>query len=182
MGTQKTMGTLLKSSEYFGLLRKKSYYYVSGIVGMAYNPFPNEDIRDCYFDYDYAVLLRFWWSRILTIRIIASPQVKLGFILAENATAPSISKRDKRVEIGLRFSDELPRTGLMVVWELKKPSWCPSSNADSILRTTQNLQSEINADCNLCDLNIIYNLMITGSRSNRDNRVKLPGWGREDWV
>ena len=59
-GHKRTMGTLLKSSEYFGLLRKKSYYHVSGIVRMAYNPFHNEDIRDCYFDYDYAVLLRFW--------------------------------------------------------------------------------------------------------------------------
>ena len=57
-------------------------------------------------------------SRISTIRIIASPQVKLGLVLAENATAPSISKPNKRVETGLRFSDELPRTGLMVVWEL----------------------------------------------------------------
>ena len=30
---------------------------VSEIVGMAYNPFKNEDIRDCFFDYEQAVLL-----------------------------------------------------------------------------------------------------------------------------
>ena len=45
--------------------------------------------------------------------------------------------------------------GLMVVWELIKPSWCPIPNADSILRATQDVQRELNSDCNLRDLNII---------------------------
>ena len=45
--TKESMGTLLKSNEYCGPIRRKSYNYVSGSVGMAYNPFINEDIRDC---------------------------------------------------------------------------------------------------------------------------------------
>ena len=77
------MAILLKSSEYCGPIRKNSYDYVSGIVGMAYNPFINEDIRDCYFDYKQAVLLRFLPSRISAIRSIASQQVKLGLVLEE---------------------------------------------------------------------------------------------------
>ena len=32
---KESVGTLLKSSEYSGHTRKKSYHYVSGIVGMA---------------------------------------------------------------------------------------------------------------------------------------------------
>ena len=70
----------------------------------------------------------------------------------------------------------------MVVWELMRPSWCPSPNADLILRATQDVQRELNADCNLRDLNIIYNVMITASRSNGEDKVELPGWGPEDWV
>ena len=66
--TKESMGALPKCSEYCGPIRKKSYSYVSGIIGMAYNPFINEDIRDCFFDYEQAVLLRFWMSRIATIR------------------------------------------------------------------------------------------------------------------
>ena len=66
--TKESMGALPKCSEYCGPIRKKSYSYVSGIIGMAYNPFINEDIRDCFFDYEQAVLLRFWTSRIATIR------------------------------------------------------------------------------------------------------------------
>ena len=70
----------------------------------------------------------------------------------------------------------------MVVWELMKPSWCPSPNADSILRATQEMQRELNTDCSLRDLNIIYNLMKTASRSNREKNEELPGWGPEDSV
>ena len=128
---------------------------MSGIVGLAYNPFINEDILDCYFDYKQAVLLTFWSSRISTIRSIVSQKVKLGLVLDEKVTAPSISKNDNRVEFELGFSDELMRTSLIVAWELMKRSWCPSPNADSILLATQDGQKELNADCNLRDLNVI---------------------------
>ena len=179
---KESMETLLKPSEYCEPIRKKSYHYVSGIVGMAYNTFINEFIRDCYFDFEQAVLLRFWSLGISTIRSIASQQIKLGIVLEENVTALSIPKSDNRMEFGLGFSDELLRTSLMVVWKLIKSSSCPSLNADSILPATQDIQRELNADCNLRDLNINYNLMTTASRSNQENKVELPGWGSEDWV
>ena len=53
--TKGSMAILLKSSEYCGPFRKNSYDCVSGIVGMAYNPFINEDILDCYFEYEQAL-------------------------------------------------------------------------------------------------------------------------------
>ena len=55
-------------------------------------------------------------------------------------TAPSVPKSDNRVEFGLGFSGELLRTSLMVVWEMMKPSWFPSPNADSE-RTKEELES-----------------------------------------
>ena len=64
--TKESMGALSKSNEYCGPIRKKSYSYVSGVIGIAYNPFLSEDIRDYFFDYEQAVLLRFWTSRIAT--------------------------------------------------------------------------------------------------------------------
>ena len=140
--TKESMGALPKSSEYCGPIRKKSNSYVSGITGMAYNPLINEDIRDCFFDYEQAVLLRFWTSRIALIRSATNQQTKLGLVLEEKVTAPSVPKSDNRVEFGLGLSDELLRTSSMVVWELMKPSWCPSPNADSILRATQDVQRD----------------------------------------
>ena len=128
------------------------------------------------------MLLRFWTSRIATIRSAANPQTKLGLVLEEKVAAPSVPESDKRVEFGLGFSDELMRTTLMVVWELMRPSWCPSPNADSVLLATQDVQRELKADCNLRDLNIIYNVMTTTSKSNGEDKVELPGWAPEDWV
>ena len=84
---------------------------------MAYNSFIKEDIRTCYFDYKQAVLLRFWLSRISTIRIVASQQIKLGLVMEEKMTASSIPKSENRVESGLRFSDELLSTSVVIVWE-----------------------------------------------------------------
>ena len=128
------------------------------------------------------VLLRFWTSRVATIRSDANQQTKPGLILKEKVTAPSVPKSDNRVKFGLGFLDELLRTNLMVVWELIKPSSCPSRNADSIFCATQDVQKELNSDCNLRELNIIYNLMTTASKSNVEDKVELPGWGPEDWV
>ena len=180
--TKESMGALTKSSEYCGPIRKKSYSYISPSKMMAYNPFIKADKRDCFFDYEETVLLRFWTSRIATIRSAANQQTKLELVLEEKKTAPSVPKSDNRVEFGLGFSDELLRTSLMVVWELMKPSWCPSPTADSILCATQDVQREVNPVCNLRDLNIIYNLMTTSSKSNGEDKVELPGWGPEDWV
>ena len=109
--TKEPRGTLLRSSDYCAPIRKKSYHCVSEIVGILYNPFINEDIRDCYFDYEQAVSLR--CSLLSTVRNNATPQLRL--VLEENVTAPSITKSDNRVEFGFRFSDELLRTSLMGV-------------------------------------------------------------------
>ena len=149
---------------------------------MAYNPFFEEDICDCFFDYEQAVFLRFWTSRIATIRSAANQKTKLGLVLEEKVTEPSVPKTDNRVEFGLGFLDELLRTSVMVVWELMKPSWWPCPYADSILLATQDVQRELNSDCNLPDLNNIYNLMMTASKSNGEDKVDLPVWGPEDWV
>ena len=95
--TKESMGALPKPSEYCGPIRKKSYSYVSGVIGIAYNPLLSEDIRDCFFDYEQVVLLRFWTSRIATIKSATNPQTKLGLVLEEKVTAPSVPKSDKRV-------------------------------------------------------------------------------------
>ena len=53
------------------------------------------------------MLLRFWTSRIVTIKNANNPQIKLGLVLEEEVNAPSVPKPDKRVEFGLGFSVEL---------------------------------------------------------------------------
>ena len=79
--SKESMGALPRSSEYCGPIRKKSNCYVSGIIGMSYNPFINKYIRDYFFDYEQAVFLRLWTSRIAMIRSAANQQTKLGLVL-----------------------------------------------------------------------------------------------------
>ena len=78
--SKESMGALPKSSEYCGPIRMKSYSYVSGVIGIAYNPFLNEDIRDCFFDYEQAVLLKFWMSRIASLggKVYCTISAKIG--------------------------------------------------------------------------------------------------------
>ena len=93
--TKESIGALPNSSEDFGPIRKKSYNHGSGIIGIAYNPFLNEDIRDCFFDYEQAVLLRFWTARVATIRSAVNQQIRLGLVIEEKVAAPSVPKCDK---------------------------------------------------------------------------------------
>ena len=47
------------------------------------------------------MLLRFWTSRIATVRSSTNQQTKLGLVLEEKVTAPPLPKSDNRVEFGL---------------------------------------------------------------------------------
>ena len=67
---------------------------------MAYNPFIKEDIRTCYFDYKQAVLLRFWLSRISTIRNVASQQIKLGLVILINRSTWSPAIKMQQLPLG----------------------------------------------------------------------------------
>ena len=42
----------------------KSFQYVSGIPGMAYNTFANEEAREAFFDYEQVILINFWVERV----------------------------------------------------------------------------------------------------------------------
>ena len=57
--TKDLMGKQMKSNNYCEPITKKFYQFVSGNVGVLYNPFKNEDVRYCYFVFKHAVLPRF---------------------------------------------------------------------------------------------------------------------------
>ena len=66
---------------YETLLKLKLFQYVSGIPGMAYNPFVNEEAREAYFDYEQAVVLDFWVERVKEIGILMTEQPRLRIVL-----------------------------------------------------------------------------------------------------
>ena len=68
----------------------KSFQYASGIPGMAYNPFVNEEAREAYFDYEQVVVLDFWVERIMETGMLLVEQPKLGIVLEEQVVEPSV--------------------------------------------------------------------------------------------
>ena len=50
--------------DYGRLGKMKSFQYVSGIPGMAYNLFVDKEARETYFDYEQVMVLDFWVERV----------------------------------------------------------------------------------------------------------------------
>ena len=81
----------VKGQKHFATLgRLKSFQYVSGIPGMAYNPFVNEEAREAYFDYEQVIVLNFWVERIKETGMLMVEQHKLGIILEKRVVEPSV--------------------------------------------------------------------------------------------
>ena len=82
--------TVRGQKDFATLGKLKSFQYVSGIPGMAYNPFVNEEAREAYFDYEQVVVLNFWVERIKETGMLMVEQPKLGIILEERVVEPSV--------------------------------------------------------------------------------------------
>ena len=76
--------------DYATLGKLKSFQYVSGIPGMAYNPFVNEEAREAYFDYEQVIVLDFWVERVKETGMLMVEQPKLGIVLEERVVEPSV--------------------------------------------------------------------------------------------
>ena len=55
------------SGEYLKLNKKGEYQYVSGVMGMAYNPFLDLEAGGAHRNYEVAELLKFWTEKIMEI-------------------------------------------------------------------------------------------------------------------
>ena len=58
---------LASSGEYLKLNKKGEYLYVSGVMGMAYNPFLDLEAGGAHRNYEVAELLKFWTEKIVEI-------------------------------------------------------------------------------------------------------------------
>ena len=82
--------TVRRQKDFATLGKLKSFHYVSGVPGIAYNPFVNEEAREAYFDYEQVIVLNFWVERIKETGMLMVEQPKLGIILEERVVEPSV--------------------------------------------------------------------------------------------
>ena len=164
--------------EFATLGKLKSFQYVSGIPGMAYNPFVNEEAREAYFDYEQVTVLNFWVERIKEIGMLMVEQPKLGIILEERVVEPSIPELKGQVSFDCSSWDGPLKTSLVVMWELMKPSWCPHPNAGLIWDMTADVMLERDDDASLHDLAMIHHLLamrLTKRKSNLSTELSEEG-------
>ena len=67
---------------------------MSGIPGMAYNPFVIEEAREAYFDYEQVVVLDFWVERVKETGILMMEQPTLGIVLEKRVVEPSVPRAE----------------------------------------------------------------------------------------
>ena len=158
--------------------RLKSFQYVSGILGMAYNPFVNEEAREAYFDYEQVIVLNFWVEWIKETGMLMVEQPKLGIILEERVVEPSVPELKGQVSFDCGSWDGPLKTSLVTMWELMKPSWCPHSNAGLIWDMTADITLDLDDDASLHDLAMIHHLLamrLTKRKSNPSTELSEEG-------
>ena len=127
--SRESIKAVRQQKDYATLGKLKSFQYVSGIPGMAYNPFADEEAREARFDYEQVMILDFWVKRVNETGMLMVEQPKLGMISEERVVEPSIPELRGQVSFECGSWDSPFKTSLVNMWELMKPSWCPHPNA-----------------------------------------------------
>ena len=65
---------------------------MSGIPGITYIPFLNEEAREAYFGYEQDVVLNFWVERVKEIGMLMMEEPRLGIVLEERVVEPSVAE------------------------------------------------------------------------------------------
>ena len=95
--TEESLEGIRSLEEYVTLGKRKSFQYVSGFPGMAYNLFVNEEARDAYIDYEQAVIFNFWVERVREMGTVTSEPIQLGVLLEERVIEISFPQLEGQV-------------------------------------------------------------------------------------
>ena len=88
--SRESIEAVRQQRDYATLGKLKSFQYVSGIPGMAYNPFLDEEAREADFDYEQVMVVDFWVERVRETGMLMVEQPKLGIILGERVVEPPV--------------------------------------------------------------------------------------------
>ena len=79
--------------------KKGEYQYVSGVMGIAYNPFLNSEAASAYSNHEVAELLKFWTAKIIVIDPTEMEKPSLRLLLEATPKVISVPRSSKRVEL-----------------------------------------------------------------------------------
>ena len=151
---------LAPPGEYSKPNKKGEYQYVSGVMGLAYNPFLDLEAGGAHGNYEVAELLKFWTERIMEIDPVERERSGLGLILERTPEVISVPRSSKRVELRMGNGNGTLTTNLGVVWKLLRPSWCPHPHASLIEEVTERVRLAPTEDEDLATLSIVHRLIL----------------------
>ena len=123
---------LASSGEYSRPNKKGEYQYVSGVMGIAYNPFLDSETGRAHRNHEVTELLKFWTEKIIEIDTVERERPSLGLILEKTPEVIKVPRSSKRVELKMGYGNDMLVKNLGEVWKLLRPSWCPHPHASLI--------------------------------------------------
>ena len=165
---------LASSGEYLKPNKKGEYQYVSGVMGMAYNPFLDSEAGGAHRNYEVAELLKFWTERIVEIDTVERERPSLGLILEKIPEVISVPRSSKRVELKMGNGNGMLITNLGVVWKFLRPSWCPHPHASLVEEVTERVRLAPTEDEDLATLGIVHRLILPQAKESSETTSR-PG-------
>ena len=153
--------------------KKGEYQYVSGVMGIAYNPFLNSEALSAYRNHEVAELLKFWTEKIIVIDSMEREKPSLGLLLEATPNVISVPRSSKRLELRMGNGNGMMTTNLGTVWKLLRPSWCPHTHASLIEEVTERVRLTPSKDEDLGTMDMIYKLILPRSNESGEATSKL---------
>ena len=144
--------------------KKGEYQYVSGVMGIAYNPFLNSEAGSAHRNHEVTELLKFWTESIIVINSMEREKPSLGLLL--EATWG-------RVELRMGNGNGMMTTNLGTFWKLLRPSWYPHPHASLIEEFMKRVRLTPTKDEDLGTLDVIHKLILPQSKESGEATSKL---------
>ena len=131
---------LASAGEYSRPNKRGEHQYVSGVMGIAYNPFLDSEAGSADRNHEVTELLKFWTEKIIEIVAVEREKLSLGLILEKMPEVISVPRSNKRVELKMGNGNGTLITKLGVVCKLLRHSWCPHPHASLIEEVTKRVR------------------------------------------
>ena len=165
--------SLARAGDYSKLKKRGEYQYVSGVMGIAYNPFLDSEAGNALMNYEVAELLTFWADKIIEIDPVERETPSLGLTLEKIPGVISMPRSNKRVKLKIGNGNGMLITNLGTVWKSLRPTWCSHSHASLIEEVTERVRLSPTKDEDLGNLNMVHKLMPPHSKESEETTSKL---------
>ena len=128
---------LASAEDYSKLNKRGEYRYVSGVMGIAYNPFLDSEALSAHRNHEVTELLNLWTEKIIEIDSVEREKPSLGLILERLPKVISVPRSNKIVELKMGNGNGMLITNLGTIWKLLRPSRCPHPHASLIEEVTE---------------------------------------------